>query len=54
VSAAIRTVGKAATERILGMGPGRVRAFVAATVTGTATAVVTYRLLRTGSLGGDD
>ena len=53
MNAGIRTVGKAATERILGQGPGRVRAFVAATVTGTATAVVTYRLLRGGSLGGD-
>jgi len=53
MSAGIRTVSKAATERILGLGPGRVRAFVAATVTGTATAVVTYRLLRTGSLSGD-
>jgi hypothetical protein len=46
MSAAIRTVSKAATERVLGFGPGKVRAFVAATVTGTATAVVTYRLLR--------
>jgi hypothetical protein len=53
MSAAIRTVTKAATERILGLGPGRARAFLAATVTGTATAVVTYRLLRTGSLGGE-
>jgi hypothetical protein len=49
VSAAIRSVGKAATERIAGLGPGRVRAFVAATVTGTATAVATYKLLRSGN-----
>jgi hypothetical protein len=54
IPAPIRTVGKAATERITGLGPGRVRAFVAASVTGTATAVVTYRLLRTGSLSGED
>jgi hypothetical protein len=52
MSTAIRTVGKAAAERILGLGPGRVRAFVAATMTGTATAVVTYRLLRSTPLGG--
>jgi hypothetical protein len=52
MSTAIRTVGKAAAERILGLGPGRVRAFVAATMTGTATAVVTYRLLRSTLLGG--
>jgi hypothetical protein len=49
MSAAIRTVGKAAAQRVMGFGPGRVRAFAAATVTGTATAVVTYRLLRAGN-----
>jgi hypothetical protein len=47
--AALRTVGRAATERVLGTGPGPVRALVAATFTGTATAVLTYRLLRSGS-----
>jgi hypothetical protein len=52
--AAIRVVGKAASERVLGMGPGRFRAAVAAMVTGTATAVVTYRLLRGKPLVGDD
>ncbi len=46
MTAGIKTLGKAATERALGLGPGRFRAAVAATVTGTATAVVTYRLLR--------
>jgi hypothetical protein len=30
----------------MGFGPGRFRAGVAAAATGTATAVVTYRLLR--------
>jgi hypothetical protein len=48
MSTALRTVGKAAAERVFGSGPGWGRAFVAATVTGTATAVVTYRLLRSG------
>jgi hypothetical protein len=47
-SAAIRTVGKAASERLRSQGPGRIRAFAAAAVTGTATAVLTYRLLRSG------
>ena len=42
----LRTVSKAATERVLGLGPGPIRAAAAAAVTGTATAVVTYRLLR--------
>ncbi len=46
----LRTIGKAATERMLGVGPGRVRAAVAAAATGTATAVLTYRLLRGKSL----
>jgi hypothetical protein len=53
MSGAIRTVSKAATERIAGVGPGRARALLAATITGTATAVATYRLLRGGSLTGD-
>jgi hypothetical protein len=46
----LRTVGKAATERLLGFGPGRFRAAFAALATGTATAAVTYRLLRGKSL----
>lgn len=48
MSAALRTVGKAAAERVMGFAPGRVRALAAATVAGSATAVVTYRLLRSG------
>jgi hypothetical protein len=42
----ISTVGKAVAERVLGEGPGAIRATVAAAVTGTATAVLTYKLLR--------
>jgi hypothetical protein len=53
-AAAIRSVGKAATERVLGLGPGPVRAFVAAVVTGTATAALTYKLLRSEVLDGGD
>jgi hypothetical protein len=44
----LRTVGKAASERILGEGPGRTRASAAAVLTGTATAALTYKLLRSG------
>jgi hypothetical protein len=54
MSGPLTIVGKAATERILGRGPGRIRAFAAATVAGAATAVMTYRLLRGTALGGDD
>lgn len=46
----LRTIGKATAERVMGFGPGRVRAGVAAMATGAATAVVTYRLLRGKSL----
>jgi hypothetical protein len=46
---AIKTVGKAAGERVLGDGPGPVRAMVAAVVTGTVTAVLTYKVLRSSS-----
>lgn len=53
-SAAIRTVGKAAAERMLGEGPGRMRAFVAAVATGAATAAVTYRLLRGSAVANED
>jgi hypothetical protein len=54
MSRAARTVGKALADRAMGMGPGRFRAFTAATITGTATAVLTYRLLRSSSFGGSD
>jgi hypothetical protein len=46
MNAAIKSIGKTAAERMAGMQPGRWRAFVAAAATGTATAVVTYRVLR--------
>lgn len=46
MTAGIKTVGKAAVERAAGFGPGRFRAFGAAVVTGTAAAVLTYRVLR--------
>ncbi len=42
----LKTVGKAASQRVLGHGPGPFRAAAAAAVTGTAAAVVTYRVLR--------
>lgn len=48
MSAALKTVGKAAAERVMGFTPGRFRALAAATVVGGASAVVTYRLLRAG------
>ena len=44
----LKTVTKATTERIFGDGPSRGRAFVAAIATGAATAVLTYKLLRSG------
>ena len=48
-SATMSTVGKAVAERISGSRPGGIRAFAAATVVGVATAVATYRLLRSGN-----
>ena len=45
-TAAIKTAGKAVGERMAGMQPGRWGAFVAAAATGTATAVMTYKALR--------
>jgi hypothetical protein len=45
---ALRTVGKAATDRAIGLRPGMFRALMAATVTGSVTAALTYRLLRSG------
>lgn len=49
---AIQTVGKAVADRALGFGPGPIRAAVAATITGAATAALTYKVLRSDSLGG--
>jgi hypothetical protein len=46
MNSAIKTAGKAAAERMAGLQPSRWRAFVAAAATGTATAVLTYRALR--------
>ncbi len=45
-AAAIKTVGKAVGERVAGLQPGRWGAFVTAAATGTATAVLTYKALR--------
>jgi hypothetical protein len=47
-AAALRTVGKAAAERMMGSRPGRMRAFLAAAFTGGATAALTYKALRSG------
>lgn len=49
MTAGLKTVGKATTERLAGEGPGRFRAAAAAVVVGAATAVATYRLLRSGN-----
>lgn len=49
MSAAARTLGKAAAQKLSGEGPGRMRALAAAAVAGAATAVLTYRVLRTGT-----
>ena len=51
-AAALRTVGTAAAERAFGEGPGRMRALGAAIIAGTTTAVLTYRLLRSGGDNG--
>ena len=48
-SATMSTVGKAVAERMSGSRPGGFRAFAVATVVGVATAVATYRLLRSGN-----
>ena len=48
-SAATRTVGKAAAKRLSGSGSGPFQAFVASAVVGVGTAVLTYRLLRSGN-----
>ena len=47
-SAAIRTLSKAAAQRVSGSKPGVGRALIAATIVGTVAAVLTYRLLRSG------
>jgi hypothetical protein len=44
-----KTVGKAAGQRLSGFGPGPMRAAAAATVVGAASAVATYKLLRSGN-----
>jgi hypothetical protein len=43
---AVFSVGRAAAERLAGGRPSAFRALAAATVTGGATATITYRLLR--------
>jgi hypothetical protein len=50
-SRALRTVGSAFAERVVGDGPSAPRALAAAVVAGVVTAAATYRLLRSG---GDD
>jgi hypothetical protein len=50
-SAALRNVGEAVAQRARGDVPGRARAMVAAVAAGAATAVLTYKLLR--STGGE-
>jgi hypothetical protein len=42
-------VTEALSQRIRGVGPGRLRALLAAAVIGTAAAVATCKLLRSGS-----
>jgi hypothetical protein len=51
---ALRTVGKAAGERAMGVGPGPLRAAVAAVIVGATTTVLTYRLLRSGQRSESD
>ncbi len=51
---AIKAVGKAVGERSLGLGPGPVRAAVAAAITGSVTAALTYRALRSGESPTED
>jgi len=48
-SAATRTVGKAAVKRLSGSGAGPLQAFVASAIVGVGVAVLTYRMLRSGS-----
>ncbi|MGH2913763.1 MAG: hypothetical protein ACRDMX_02125 [Solirubrobacteraceae bacterium] len=44
--APLGALGKAVSERVRGGRPGVLRALTAAAVAGAATAVLTYRLLR--------
>jgi hypothetical protein len=44
----LRTITKAVTQRLTGQGPGAMRALITAVATGTATAALTYRALRSG------
>jgi hypothetical protein len=46
--AALGTIGKAISQRLRGDRPGPFRAFVVAAIIGIITAVITYRLLRSG------
>lgn len=46
--APIKTVGKAAAERLSGSKPGPMTAFVSAVIVGVAAAAATYKLLRSG------
>src|SRR5581483_11875451 len=45
----VRVLLGAVGDRLRGDGPGPMRALLAATITGTATAAVTYRALRAGA-----
>lgn len=45
-SSALRSLWKAIRDRLSGVQPGALRAFVAAVVVGVAAAVATYKLLR--------
>jgi hypothetical protein len=47
-SAATRTFGKAAIQRLSGSRPGPLRSFVVAAGVGIAAGMLTYRLLRSG------
>lgn len=49
---ALKSVGRAAGDRILGIGPGPFRAALAAAITGAGTAVLTYHVLRSDSVAG--
>jgi hypothetical protein len=46
-------LGKAVAQRLKGDRPGAMRAFAGATIAGTATAVIVYRVLRPGSEDSD-
>jgi hypothetical protein len=48
-SKTVQSVGKTALKRVSGLKIGLVRAQVTAVIVGAGAAVVTYRLLRSGS-----